>query len=700
MASFRMRLFSFLFAIVTFLSAFLLFLIEPMIARQLLPALGGSAAVWTTCLVFFQVMLLAGYLYAHLLVSRVRPRLQRSIHARLLFVAFFLQFVTDSSFGDAWPRHPIATIFWMLTVHIGLPFFALAATAPLLQAWYSRQTSIQWTPWQLYALSNAGSILALVLYPWLIEPHFTMHRQTVTWRLGFLLFAGLGTACARLSTQTPTSEPLPPHPQQTDPSSSAPQTEVPTLLLWILLPACSSMLLCAVTNHLSQNVAAIPLLWIVPLLSYLLSFVITFSHPLAYSRIVGLSLNALSIGTAGYILYNPRVTYPLFIAIPVFLFCLFFICFFCHGELYRLRPHAARLTRFYLLVSLGSALGAFYVGIVAPQVFSADYDLVTGLILLSALAVLATWKMGVPVRFFWAAATVAMAWVAVVQVRDLREDSLVQVRDFYGSLRVTETHWPPEAVTTRILYHGTIEHGTQLFGGDLRRTPTSYYAPDSGVGLALRFCCANHPRNIGVVGLGTGTLAAYGEPGDVFTFFEINPEVERLARAFFTYLREAKATVKIVSGDARLSLARQSDAAPRYDVLVLDAFSGDAVPMHLLTAEAIALYRLRLQPDGILAFHVSSQYVDLAPELAVQADHAGLSAIAVHSEANERTGEFASDWVLMTANHSFLGQPDVFNSTDPVARIQNLPLWTDDFHSLLSVLHWQRRVSAPAPKGD
>ena len=539
-----------------------------------------------------------------------------------------------------------------------------------------------------------------MLYPWLVEHHLTMHGQTLAWRVGFLLFAGLCTGCARFSTKPRTSEELPAVPQPIDPSPRDPRRELSTLLLWILLPACSSMLLCAVTNHLSQNVAAIPLLWIAPLLAYLLSFVLTFSHPLAYPRVVGLSLNALSIGTAAYILYNPRVTYPLFIAIPVFLFCLFFACFFCHGELYRLRPDAARLTRFYFLVSLGSALGAFYVGIVAPQVFSADYDLVTGLMLLSALAVLATWKMGIPVRFFWAAVTVAMAWVAVIQVRDLREDSLVQVRDFYGSLRVTETHWPPEAVTTRILYHGTIEHGTQLFGGDLRRTPTSYYAPDSGVGLALRFCCARHPRNIGVVGLGTGTLAAYGEPGDVFTFFEINPEVERLARIFFTYLRESKATVKIVPGDARLSLARESDAAPRYDVLVLDAFSGDAVPMHLLTAEAIALYRRRLQPDGILAFHVSSQYVDLAPELAVQADHAGLSAIAVHSEANERTGEFASDWVLMTASRSFLGQPEVFNATDPVARLQNLPLWTDDFHSLLSVLHWQRRPRPPVPKGD
>ena len=280
----------------------------------------------------------------------------------------------------------------------------------------------------------------------------------------------------------------------------------------------------------------------------------------------------------------------------------------------------------------------------------------------------------------------------------LGEDTLVELRSFYGSLRVTETHLPPEAETTRTLYHGRIQHGTQLFGNGLRTQPSSYYAHDSGVGLALDLCCSagsgeDHPRRIGVVGLGTGTLAAYGKPGDEITFYEIDPLVERLARALFTYLRDSQATVRIVPGDARLSLARDKTSPP-YDVLVLDAFSGDAIPIHLLTAQAIALYRRHLQPGGILAIHISSQYLDLAPQLALQAENAGLQAVLIHSNADDARGIFAADWVLMTADPNFLRRPEIANAAQPLRRIPGLRLWTDDYSSLLPLLKWRGRFAS------
>jgi spermidine synthase len=695
-----------LFAIVVFLSAFLLFLVEPMAAKELLPVLGGSAAVWTTCLVFFQVALLAGYGYAHLLVSLRRPRVEFGIHLGVLAAALVLLAWHVRSADATAQRHPMIAIFSTLTLRIGLPFSALASTGPLLQAWWAGAESERHRPpWRLFALSNFGSLLALAAYPALVEPRLTLQAQRHAWLAGFSVFAALCAGCAYYSLISANGT------KRHDPSGdekarSSPPAPVPVfrMLLWALLPACSSMMLCAVTNHLSQNIAAIPLLWILPLLAYLLSFIVTFSGPVAYPRFLGICQHAFAVGIVGYILYNPRVTFPLQLSIPVFALSLFLMCFFCHGELYRLRPDARWSTTFYLLISLGSAVGALYVGVVAPLVFSADYDLITALSLACVLALAVTWDRGVATRFFWLAATSAMAWVAFVQVRDLGENALVQERSFYGSLRVTQTQWPPDTGPARILYHGTIEHGSQLFGGDLRKTPTSYYASDSGAGLALRFCCASHPRNIGVVGLGTGTLAAYGEPGDSFTFFEINPIVERLARAFFTYLRESQAQVNIVQGDARLSLAREEARGnvPRYDVLVLDAFSGDAVPVHLLTAEAINLYRRRLKPGGVLAFHVSSQYLNLAPLLAAQADRAGMQVVMIRSSENEARGEFASDWVLMTADPRFLDQPEVFNASQSIQRRAGLKAWTDDFNSLLPIVRWERPRPrrTPAPPND
>jgi spermidine synthase len=673
-----MKLLTALSATVTFLSAFLLFLLEPIAARQLLPLFGGSSAVWTTCLVFFQCALLAGYLYAHLLSTRLTPHAQAVTHIVVLTAAILSLEVHIQPNTEAVTWHPIWTLLRLLTATIGLPFLTLASTSPLLQIWRAQANDAQLPPWWLYALSNAGSLLALLLYPALIEPNLALRSQILVWAIGFGIFAPL---CGALALHHRRSRSKPAFPKMTAPP------KLKAAALWILLPACASMLLCAVTNHLGENVAAMPLLWIVPLGAYLLSFIVAFASPRAWPRFLSVRMLALTLAIFAYLLCTSRTALPLQVSIPVYTAALFFACLYCHAELYRLRPPSAALTRYYLFIALGAALGAIWVGVVGPNLFYANHDLAIAAIVLAATALAASWQSGWVARLVWAAAGLGLIYIAFVQAAIMRQDAIVQLRSFYGSLRVTQTHLPPEAETTRTLYHGRIQHGSQLFGNGLRTLPSSYYGYSSGVGLALDLCCDGHPRRIGVVGLGAGTIAAYGKPGDDITFYEIDPLVERLARALFTYLRDSPATIHIVLGDARLSLARDKTSPP-YDVLVLDAFSGDAVPIHLLTAEAIALDRRQLQPNGVLAIHISSQYLDLAPQLTLQAQNAGMRAVLVHSDADDPRGLFAADWVLMTTDQSLLRSPEIANAAQPRRQLSGLRLWTDDYSSLLPLLKW------------
>jgi spermidine synthase len=668
----------FLYASVVFLSAFLLFLVQPMVARQLLPVLGGSAAVWTTCLVFFQVALLIGYLYADRLATRLRPRTQAFTHIVLLAAA--LATLGAQIHLNLWAAtwHPFLTVFVLLAMMIGMPYFALSTTTPLLQAWYSG-SFLGAVPYRLFSLSNAGALLALVMYPVLIEPHVTLYTQTRCWSAGFFLFAVLCGGIAWTTRHT--------LPQRRETDTTRPPARL--LLLWMLLPCCSSLLLCAFTSHLSQNIAAIPLLWILPLIAYLLSFILAFHSPRAYPRWLILRLTAFMLGILGYVSYGTQTTLPVQILVPLYCFSLFVLCFFLHGELYRLRPAAGDATRFYLAVSFGSAVGALFAGVAAPVLFRANYELVGGLIFATVLALVVTWNFGVLARLFWIAGVGVLVWIGVVQTKAWRQDTLVQLRSFYGTLRVTQTHWPPKAEVTRTLYHGTIQHGMQMFGNGMRMQPASYYAPDSGVGLAMRLCCEGRPKRVGVIGLGTGTLVVYGRPGDTFRFFEIDPLVERLARELFTYLRETPAKADIVLGDARYSLNR--DQSGPFDVLVLDAFSGDAVPVHLLTAQALALYRKHLTPGGILAFHISSQYLNLEPVLAREAQQVELHAVTVRSSGNEEQGIFASEWVLITSNERFVSLPEVANVSQASSLKENVRLWTDDYASLLPILKWEPR---------
>ncbi|HZB87862.1 MAG TPA: fused MFS/spermidine synthase [Terracidiphilus sp.] len=669
-----------LFGSAVFLGSFLLFLVEPIAARELLPSLGGSAAVWITCLVFFQTTLLIAYLYAHWLA-----RSGRSMPHVILMVAAM---ATAASWAarDSYPafgaRHPVAAVFSALAVWIGLPFLALGATSPLLQAWWSRLHGSH-VPWRLYALSNFASLLALACYPTLFEPRWTLGEQRALWAYGFLAFVILSAAAAWQVQFAARSAP-PASPVEDDALESAP---LRAKLLWVLLPMGAAMQLSAVTSYLTANIAAIPLLWILPLGVYLLTLVAAFQFPrLARRALIARFLLVMLAGLA-YMLTQTESALPIRFAIAFFLVELFFACFFLHSEAYALRPkRTSEATLFYMLFAAGGALGSFLIGIAAPLLYRFNYDLAITFFVTALLAMAATWHGAWSERLTWIASCVTLGvlvcWLHIASQRE----TVAAVRNFYGSLRVRQNHGYPGA-TLRTLSNGSIEHGTQIFGTDaLRKTPTTYYAEDSGVGLALRFCCADRPRNIGVIGLGAGTLAAYGRPGDHIEFYEINPAVAPIAQNVFTYLRESGAQVHIIGGDGRLSL--EQEPPQHFDVLVVDAFSGDAIPLHLLTTQAVALYRRHLAPGGILAFHISNQHVDLEPPIALLAQDSGMTARRVSSAPSSDRGEFGATWMLLTDNAAFFQQPEVAPYIHTPDMIPGLRVWTDDYSALLPVLRW------------
>jgi hypothetical protein len=679
-----------LYGSAAFLSAFLLFLIEPLAAKQLLPILGGSSAVWLTCLVFFQTALLLGYLYAHWLTHSEDPSRQRRTHIFVITLALvalsFGVLLPPSSYTGA--DHPILTIFRTLTRTIGLPFLLLASTSPLLQLWLSQhETSSTGQPapvwYRLFALSNTGSLLALITYPTIIEPHLTLRTQRILWSAGFIVLSFLLyrlTAQPRASGST-TSLP--------DDTPAAPRLH---RWLWFLLPMAAAMQLAAVTAHITSNIAAIPLFWILPLAAYLLTFILAFDRPAFYRRAILIRVLVLMLASLGYALSKTDFSLPIILTIGFFLLECFIACLFCHGETYALRPaRASEATLFYLLIAAGGATGTFLVAIAFPLIFSANYDLALAFFATALLAVAATWRDGWPQRLLWTTASVLLFGLTLALHHTYAQQSLVQVRNFYGTLRVKQTDAPIVHVPMRTLLHGAIQHGTQIFDPAFSHIPTTYYAIDSGVGLALRFCCNNpapRPRNIGVIGLGAGTLAAYGQPHDRIRFYEINPKVEPIARNLFTYIRDSFAEITVVPGDARTSLAAElaADNPQRFDVLAVDAFSGDAIPLHLLTTQALQLYLRHLAPNGILAFHVSNQYLDLPPQLALLAKSAHLEVRNVITGSFDARGEFRAEWVLMTYDPTFFTQSDIGPNADQIYTKPNLRLWTDDYSSLLPIL--------------
>jgi SAM-dependent methyltransferase len=673
-----------LFAATIFLAAFLLFLVEPIAARQLLPVLGGSAAVWITCLVFFQTALLLGYLYAHWLAGRPSA----SLHVLLLVIAAASAalWVVRTFTGQNGAVHPILTVFSVLGISIGLPFLVLAATSPLLQVWWSKVERGQ-IPYRLYALSNLASLLALAAYPSAIEPYLTLHTQRLLWSCGFAIFVVLcGTLAITARTASALREPV------VADGLAAPPAPLKHKLLWLLLPMGGAMQLSAVTSFLTANVAAIPLLWILPLSVYLITIIIAFQ----FARLVPTAiLNRLLIvflAGLGYALSNVDTSWPLWVSLTLFLIEIFLACLFLHSEAVALRPgRPSESTLFYLLFAAGGALGSFFIGIACPLLFSFNYDLPLTVWVTALLALAVSWKTEWNQRLLWSVASVMLLVLLVMIHIAYQRGATVAVRNFYAALRVKQTLTYP-GITKRTLMNGIIEHGTQVFGTDeIRHTPTTYYARDSGVGLALSQCCLQNdgsirPRRIGVIGLGAGTIAAYGRTGDRITFYDINPAVVPIARNVFTYIRESAAQVDIVVGDARTSLAREEPQ--HFDVLVIDAFSGDAIPIHLLTREALALYRRHLAPGGILAFHISNRHVDLEPPIALLAASAGMEARHVHSQENDRRGEYNATWMLATDNANFFLQPELVAHAFGPDTKPGLRVWTDDYSALLPLLKW------------
>jgi hypothetical protein len=699
-----------LYGITVFLGAFLLFLVEPMAAKQLLPTLGGSSAVWLTCLVFFQVTLLLGYLYAHWLTRDGAPGWRRNLYLASLAIAVMLLIAQRLSPANLSQRpdhsvaHPVATIFAALTLTIGLPFLLLGTTSPLLQLWFVRSEGGS-IPYRLFALSNVGSLFALIAYPFVVEPNLTLKLQRTLWSLGFLLYAVL---CALLARRTGSVAKAAAQTSSAQEESTIPRTRAARKWLWFLLPMAAAMQLSAVTAHLTVNIAAIPLLWMLPLAVYLLSFILAFEFPTLYRRGIVVRLLVVMLASLGYAISKTDVSLPIGVAILFFLVECFLAGLFCHAETYALRPQRpSETTVFYLLIAAGGAAGTFFIGIASPLIFSANYDLAISFFVTAAVAIAVTWHGGWPQRLLWTTASALLLFFAIMLHAAYARDAMLEVRNFYGTLRVKQTT-TPQADPERMLLNGTIQHGTQIFGNGLTGTPTTYYAVDSGIGLALRFCCnasgsdsargsdsasgsdsargndIDPPRNIGVIGLGTGTLAAYGHPGDRIRFYEINPLVRPIAQNLFTYLRDSPAQITFADGDARTSLTRE--APQNFDVIAVDAFSGDAIPLHLLTTEAIALYKKHLAPNGIIAFHVSNQYLNLAPEIAQLAIAANMQSRLIERPGDESTGAYRSTWVLLTNSPTFFDRPEVAPAATTTPTTPRLRPWTDDYSSLLPIL--------------
>lgn len=666
-----------LFACTIFTSAFLLFLVQPIVAKEILPWFGGSAAVWTTCLVFFQVALLAGYTYSDFTTRRLTPRVQATLHIVLLIASVaVLPIIPDASWKPAGSEDPGLRILGLLLATIGLPYFLLATTGPLVQAWFARAYPLG-TVYRLFALSNLASMLALISYPFAIEPWITTAVQAGTWSIGYAVFALLCAATALYSLRKSAA------PAAAVAAAAPDDGPAPSrfdLILWLSLSAMGSWMLLAITNHVTQNIASIPFLWLVPLALYLLTFILCFESDGWYQRSYLLGPCAVLLGFCAWGLQSSDVTLDIKTAVPLYLTGLFVFCMFFHGELAKMRPAPRYLTLFYLMISLGGALGGMFVGLIAPRIFPTYYELGLGFVVAAILATITLRKQ----PFFVWILPIALAGVCGYfwnkQVEQLHENTRVMVRDFYGTLRVKEIGTGDDVV--RRLIHGVILHGEQYLKAERRNSPTTYYGPDSGVALAIKNTQQDNQR-VGVIGLGTGTLAVWGKPGDHYRFFDINPQVISIAETEFTYLKDSKAQVEISLGDARLSLERE--APHDFDVLVVDAFSSDSIPVHLITKEAMAVYLKHVKHGGAVAFHVTNRFLKLAPVVKQIADDLGLHAALIVDEAQD-TVFSKTDWVIVTRDKALVENEAIAQKASAIDAIPGLRLWTDDFNNLYQIL--------------
>ncbi|HXN24098.1 MAG TPA: fused MFS/spermidine synthase [Candidatus Dormibacteraeota bacterium] len=797
-----------IYAITIFLGAFLLFQVQLISAKTVLPWFGGSPAVWTTCNLFFQGLLLAGYAYGHAAVRRISQRAQGRVHALLLLAslgvaaALALAWKSPITPPGSWKPQgsadPVIHILAILLISVGLPYFLLSATGPILQAWLGR-TYREQTVYRLYALSNLGSLLALVSYPFWIEPRMALQTQARFWSWCYAAFALACAYCALRSSTAENSAVLEsPTPKERIFPGEQPSSEkhaglgtaandaiqagsvhsvscqksgaAPTkglCAIWLGLAGCASVLFLATTNQLCQEIAVIPLLWVLPLSVYLLSFILCFARERWYSRRWFHPAFGGALLTACFLLYGGAES-SLGKQIGCYVGVLFVCCMVCHGELAKLKPSARFLTLFYLMSACGGVLGGIAVALLAPHLFPGFWEYQAGLLAASllvlavltrdnnswlqtsgtrgSLAVLSTAVLlpvcvilaiptlqgarksvffivallallflvsgrkkgdvapgSIPrrnVAFYSGAAIFILALVLGGSLRARSVNAIASFRNFYGVLTVRAQDPGDATREAYALSHGLTVHGYQFRADSKRRLPTSYYGTGSGIGLALKYAQATKPiihsaaLRIGVVGLGIGTLAAYGRKGDSIRFYEINPEVIRLATksAYFTYIRDSPAKVDVISGDGRISLERELQRGEEHDldVLAIDAFSGDAIPVHLLTKEAFEIYLQRLKsPGGILAIHVSNRFLDLKRVVFRAAEEFGIPCVWVQSERTDALTS-NSDWMLLSHDSTFLKSTDIQESRGIESpRAPRARLWTDDYSNLFQVLRKQ-----------
>ncbi|HTT22478.1 MAG TPA: hypothetical protein VMG82_26360 [Candidatus Sulfotelmatobacter sp.] len=688
------------FSITIFLSAFLLFQVQLIAGKFMLPRFGGSPSVWNTCLLVFQILLLGGYAYAHFLSTRVSGKLQGIVHLALLassitvIAVLAYRWRSPITPGGNWTpgdnSDPIWQVIRLLGTSVGIPFLALSTTGPLLQKWFSRMHV--GSPYRLYALSNLGSLLGLVTYPFLFERFLTVSLQSWLWSAGYV---GFFVTCGWCAWNLMRHERL-------EPASAAAQTAVSntsrpslsSLALWIALPACASAMLLATTNLITQDIAAIPLLWVAPLCIYLLSFILCFQSDGWYHRGVFHGLYVVAFLLAMQELMIPWGVHVL-LQLGTCCLALFAVCMVCHGELARSKPAASHLSTFYFMLSAGGALGSLFVVLIAPRLFKdiGEFPLVLlacgGLLLVAVALDRRSWIY--TKRAYRAVALVGVVLLmlqgyrySMERIQEHARGKLVfRTRNFFGVKRVEED------ATAFWLLHGKIVHGVQLKDAQLHDQPTLYFKHSSGVGLLL----TNYPRpaqpgteglRVGIVGLGAGTLASYGKAGDYFRFYEIDPQVVALSRAqnpAFTFVKDSPAKIDIMLGDARLLLADEAARGQlqKFDVLVLDAFSGDAIPVHLLTREAMGLYLRHLSgPNAVMAFHLTNRSVDLAPVFV------GLS--KAYNLTATQVDDSYSKWVLVSANPQMLSLQGLEEHTRPVETGRTIPQWTDEYSNLFEVM--------------
>ncbi len=692
------------YPITIFLSAFLLFQVQPLIGKVILPWFGGTPAVWTACMLFFQMLLLGGYAYAHVVTSRLSGKALAAVHAGLLLLS--LAFLPVSP-AEAWKptssELPVLRILGLLVFTIGLPYFLLSTTGPLLQDSFRRETGR--TPYRLYALSNIGSLLALLSYPFVFEPEFALRTQTLAWSVGYGAFVvlGLWSAVSFVRVWRPaTGDAV--HEFEAGEAPARPPAR--DILLWLALAACGSVMLLATTNQLCQEVTSVPFLWVVPLSLYLLTFIICFDHERWYHHRTFAVLLAAAVAMIAVALYAGN-DLKIWQQLAIYSATLFVCCMVCHGELVESKPAPQYATLFYLMVSAGGALGGLLVAVVAPLVLHGYYEYYIGLVATLGLALVASSlrsekKLRIP-RAVWVvggsmAVVLALAAGLIVGRRSMASQATLEAsRNFYGVLRVKrqDNHLTDNGQLLEMI-HGSIQHGTQFVDPNKKHWPTTYYGPTSGVGLAIE----HHPRRaaenpeqrslrIGVVGLGCGTIAAYGKKGDYLRFYEINPEVVRLSDKYFSYRRDTPAEVDVILGDARIQLERELDEGhpQRFDVLAIDAFSSDSIPMHLLTVESVRLFLEHLRPGGILCIHISNRYLDLAGVVLGIAQQLGWPCVLFEGDLKVDRGINASTWVVLTENWKFLNDAVVSAAAKPSWPQQGGPVvWTDDYGSLWQVM--------------